>query len=152
MPLTSGDRACGPGLRAKGPFFPPSPVTPETLAVCGLAFGTPSMGGREVREDTRLPKPQSPRGQRSVPRPWPKHMPTSRATLEMCLKKEGQEDGRREGEGKGENCALSRFHLHLLFPLLGTFFTLTSLLPALSAFSCLLKCHRLRDVFPGHPS
>ena len=61
------------------------------------------------------------------------------------------EEGREKVREKTV-CALSRFHLHLLFPLLGTFFTLTSLLPALSAFSCLLKCNRLRDVFPGHPS
>lgn len=99
----------GQGLWARaegqGPILPSISGDPRDIGSVWACFWDPSHGGWEVREDTRLSKPQSPWGTEKCPKALAKAYAYTRATLEMCPKKEGQkEDERSRGEGKGENC------------------------------------------------
>lgn len=100
----------------------------------------------------RKPHPQS--NVRKAENPWrtetcsnarSEHAPASRTVLEMRPKKEGQREEEKEGgteQGEKAACALSTFHLHLLF-----LFAQTSLWWRLSASGLCSKRFLLKETF-----
>lgn len=63
-------------------------------------FGLPL--GLQPLAEWSLPGRLEPMGKQiSVPRPWPKHVPASRAILEMGFQEKWTEGGRKEGRKGG---------------------------------------------------
>lgn len=138
--------------KGRGSRPPSIPGAPGDMTECGLAFGTPAIVGWEVREDTpACPKPGAHGEQRSVPRPWPKHVPTaSRASLEMRPEKEGREKESREGRGR--KLCIECLPPALAVPPPGTLFAQIALWPAPSQPSGLCSDVTSSDAFPDLPA
>ena len=162
-----GGRAYGPG-RGQG-YIPPSvrgwPRRWATrYGMVWAAFGIPAFVGVEA-----VGKAGAHGEHGSVPRPWPKHAPTSRGHFGNVIprrkrkEKEGQreeekKEGRREGEReakreakreKAEHCG---FQPQLLSLCPGHSFCTSLCSQLLSDFRSLLRCDLLIEAFLAHPS